>query len=83
MLKDTSESLSGNDRFEGYAVDLIFELSLLLEFSYIFVLQEDGEYGYCVNNITNEWTGMINEVISGVKNTNKIELLTLNALHFE
>lgn len=83
MLKDTSESLSGNDRFEGYAVDLIFELSLLLEFSYIFVLQEDGEYGYCVNNITNEWTGMINEVISGVKHINKIELLTLNALHFE
>lgn len=68
MLKDSSESLIGNDRFEGYAIDLIFELSLLLEFNYIFLLQEDGNYGTCVNNITNEWNGMIGEVISGVSN---------------
>lgn len=67
MLKDSAELLTGNDRFEGYAVDLIFELSLLLEFTYTFVLQEDGHYGVCINNITNEWDGMINEVMSGVR----------------
>lgn len=59
MHKQEAESLEGNDRYEGYAVDLIQELALLLEFNYIFVLEEDGNYGECVNNITNEWDGMI------------------------
>lgn len=67
MLKDSAEQLEGNDRFEGFAIDLIFELSLLLEFSYTFLLEEDGNYGVCKNNITNEWNGMIGKVIDGVR----------------
>lgn len=66
MLKESEEMLTGNDRFEGYAIDLIFELSLLLEFSYTFILEEDGNYGVCVNNITNEWNGMIGQVMKDV-----------------
>lgn len=66
MLKTNTESLEGNNQFEGFAIDLIFELSLLLEFSYTFILEEDGNYGICVNNITNEWNGMMGSVISGV-----------------
>lgn len=66
MLKDSAEELEGNDRYEGFAIDLIFELSLLLEFSYIFILEEDGNYGICTNNITNEWNGMIGKVIAEV-----------------
>ena len=30
MLKEKPESLTGNDRFEGYSVDLIHEISLIL-----------------------------------------------------
>lgn len=66
MLKQEADSLAGNDRFEGYAVDLIFELSLLLEFSYEFILEEDGEYGDCIDENRNEWNGMIGKVMSGV-----------------
>lgn len=69
MLKTNTESLEGNNQFEGFAIDLIFELSLLLEFSYTFILEEDGNYGICVNNITNEWNGMMGSVICGVSSS--------------
>lgn len=66
MLKLEAELLKGNDRFEGYAVELIFELSLLLQFNYTFIVEEDNEYGECRNEITNEWDGMIGKVMKGV-----------------
>lgn len=45
MLKEETKSLEGDDRLEGFAVDLIRELSLLLEFNYTFIVEEDAEYG--------------------------------------
>lgn len=66
MLKEEADLLTGNDRFEGFAVDLIFELSLLLEFSYEFIVEEDGNYGVCIDEQANIWTGMIGKVMSGV-----------------
>lgn len=69
MLKDSATQLTGNDRFEGYAVDLIHELSLLLGFNYVFRLQEDGGYG-SKDNITQEWNGMIKEVLEEVRAEN-------------
>lgn len=77
MLKTLSETKSGNDRFEGFAIDLIFELSLLLGFEYEFLLQEDNHYGKCINQATNEWDGMINEVMSGVRNHQISNILTI------
>lgn len=67
MNKDTTVQLTGNDRFEGFGIDIIHELSLMLGFKYIFKIQEDGDYGKCINNVTNEWTGMIGELLSGVR----------------
>lgn len=65
MLKDSALKLSGNDRFEGYGIDLIYELSQLLEFSYDFELQLDGDYGKSINGSEN-WTGMIGKILNGV-----------------
>lgn len=65
MLKDSSEQLFGNDRFEGFGIDLIHELSLMLGFKYIFQLQDDGDYG-SINNETKEWSGMIRKLIDNV-----------------
>lgn len=45
MRKESSVSLSGNDQFEGYAVDLIHEISKALGFSYKIQLVPDGSYG--------------------------------------
>ena len=61
MLRDSATQLTGNDRFEGYGVDLINELSMLLGFKYEFKLQEDGKYGN-MDNVTKEWNGMIREL---------------------
>lgn len=45
MRKDSAEKLSGNDQFEGYAIDLIHEISKILGFNYTFRLVPDGRYG--------------------------------------
>lgn len=65
MLKETTINLSGNDRFEGFCIDLIFELSQILFFNYTFEIQEDGVYGKPGRN--GKWTGMLGKVIDGVR----------------
>ncbi|XP_065092480.1 glutamate receptor ionotropic, kainate 2 isoform X2 [Ochlerotatus camptorhynchus] len=62
MLKDSPTRLSGNDRFEGFGIDVIHELSLMLGFNYTFVLQEDGVYG-SLNRETGKWNGMVQELL--------------------
>ncbi|XP_057671940.1 glutamate receptor ionotropic, kainate 2 isoform X1 [Diorhabda carinulata] len=62
MLKETSEKLSGNAQFEGYAVDLIHEISRVLGFNYTIRLVPDGRYG-SLNRETKEWDGLIRELL--------------------
>lgn len=45
MRKDSAEKLTGNNQFEGYAIDLIHEISKILGFNYTFRLVPDGRYG--------------------------------------
>lgn len=66
MFKEASLELTGNERFEGFGIDLIHELSLILGFKYEFRLQEDGKYGN-KNNVTKEWDGMIGQLRAGVR----------------
>jgi len=62
MRKDSSEKLTGNAQFEGYSVDLIYEISRLLGFNYTFRLVPDGRYG-SYNPQTKEWDGMMKELL--------------------
>lgn len=71
MLKESADKLSGNDRLEGFGIDLIHELSLMLGFNYTFELQHDGVYGSPVNG---QWNGMIRELLDNVR----IELLLIS-----
>ncbi|XP_044732050.1 glutamate receptor ionotropic, kainate 2-like isoform X2 [Chrysoperla carnea] len=64
MLKDSADKLTGNDRYEGFGIDLIHELSLMLGFNYIYAIQEDNNYG-SINKKTGEWEGMLREVMDG------------------
>jgi ionotropic glutamate receptor len=64
MLKETVQKLHGNDQYEGFAIDLIQELSRMLGFNYTFKLQEDSVYG-SLNKKTGEWNGMLREVMEG------------------
>nr|XP_032516826.1 glutamate receptor ionotropic, kainate 2 isoform X4 [Danaus plexippus plexippus] len=62
MRREASEKLTGNAQFEGYAVDLIHEISKILGFNYTFKLAPDGRYG-SYNRETKEWDGMIRELL--------------------
>ncbi|CAH0683129.1 unnamed protein product [Spodoptera exigua] len=62
MRREASEKLTGNAQFEGYAIDLIHEISKILGFNYTFKLAPDGRYG-SYNRETKEWDGMIRELL--------------------
>ncbi|TRY56884.1 hypothetical protein DNTS_028950, partial [Danionella cerebrum] len=62
MFKKSDKPLYGNDRFEGYCVDLLRELAAILGFSYEIRLVEDGKYGAQEEN-TGQWNGMVRELI--------------------
>ncbi|KAH9381838.1 hypothetical protein HPB48_016353 [Haemaphysalis longicornis] len=63
MLKESAEDLQGNNRFEGYCVDLLKELSQQLNFKYEIRLVKDRAYG--LQNESGDWNGMIGEVVTG------------------
>ncbi|KAK6641282.1 hypothetical protein RUM44_012991 [Polyplax serrata] len=64
MLKEDSRQLSGNNRFEGFGVDLIQELSMMLGFNYTFIVQHDNDNG-SLNKKTKKWSGMMKEIMEG------------------
>jgi hypothetical protein len=61
MLRQSSVALKNNDRFEGFGIELIHELSLMLGFNYTFELQLDNVYG-SYNRETKKWNGMIEKL---------------------
>ncbi|KAM4699954.1 glutamate receptor ionotropic, kainate 1 isoform 1-T1 [Discoglossus pictus] len=61
MYKKSDKPLTGNDRFEGYCLDLLKELSNILGFIYEVKLVADGKYG--AQNDKGEWNGMVRELI--------------------
>ncbi|XP_053312764.1 glutamate receptor ionotropic, kainate 1 isoform X3 [Spea bombifrons] len=61
MYKKSDKPLYGNDRFEGYCLDLLKELSNILGFIYEVRLVADGKYG--AQNDKGEWNGMVRELI--------------------
>ncbi|KAF7663317.1 hypothetical protein LDENG_00214110, partial [Lucifuga dentata] len=64
MHKKSDKELVGNDRFEGYCLDLLKELSNILGFTYEVRLVADGKYG--AQNDKGEWNGMVRELIDHV-----------------
>ncbi|XP_035391343.1 glutamate receptor ionotropic, kainate 1 isoform X3 [Electrophorus electricus] len=64
MYKKSDKVLYGNDRFEGYCLDLLKELSNILGFSYEVKLVSDGKYG--AQNDKGEWNGMVRELIDHI-----------------
>nr|KAF6409974.1 glutamate ionotropic receptor kainate type subunit 5 [Rousettus aegyptiacus] len=62
MRRPNFQALSGNERFEGFCVDMLRELAQLLRFRYRLRLVEDGLYGAPEPN--GSWTGMVGELIN-------------------
>merc|ERR1739838_95834 len=64
MHKPDAASRLGNDKYDGYIVDLLNELSGKLQSNFYLKLASDGRYG-AYDNTTDSWTGMVGEVITG------------------
>ncbi|KAL1444965.1 hypothetical protein MTO96_029410, partial [Rhipicephalus appendiculatus] len=61
MDKEPSQKLVGNDRFEGFCVDLLREMSRMLGFHYQLRLVRDGAYGS--RDSRGHWNGMVRELL--------------------
>ena len=61
--KSADEKLHGNEWFDGFCVDILEEISKLLNFKYNITLVPDGKFG---SKKWYGWTGMINELIHDV-----------------
>ncbi|KAH7934644.1 hypothetical protein HPB51_028990 [Rhipicephalus microplus] len=61
MLKKSTHKLEGNDRFEGYCVDLLREISATLGFRYRLKLVRDGAYG--ARDSQGRWNGLMRELV--------------------
>ncbi|KAJ3590177.1 hypothetical protein NHX12_008131, partial [Muraenolepis orangiensis] len=62
MLRPNHQELEGNERYEGFCVDMLKELAHILKFKYRIRLVADGHYG--VPGANGTWTGMVGELIS-------------------
>ncbi|XP_068244021.1 glutamate receptor ionotropic, kainate 2-like isoform X4 [Palaemon carinicauda] len=62
MLRETSEQMTGNDRYEGFCVDLIHEISEILGFNYTVKIADDGQHGK-YDEKRERWNGMIGELL--------------------
>ncbi|CDQ59246.1 unnamed protein product [Oncorhynchus mykiss] len=67
MLRPNHQEMEGNERYEGFCVDMLKELADILKFKYCINLVGDGVYGVSGTNGT--WTGMVGELISRVRAT--------------
>nr|QUP79604.1 ionotropic receptor 17 [Monochamus saltuarius] len=60
---EEGEILHGNDRFEGYSMDLIREIANIVGFRYEFHLTESSEYGRW-DEKQQKWTGLIGDILN-------------------
>ncbi|XP_018578369.1 glutamate receptor ionotropic, kainate 2-like isoform X2 [Anoplophora glabripennis] len=61
MLKP-QPNLVGNDRFEGFCIDLLKEIASMVSFEYRIVLVPDGKYG-AFDFETGEWNGIVRQLM--------------------
>jgi len=63
LANDHAEQ-TGNARYAGFCIDLLAEISKMLEFSYVIEICENCSYGVPDHN--NVWGGMTGKLASGV-----------------
>uniref|UniRef100_A0A4W3J5Y4 Glutamate receptor n=1 Tax=Callorhinchus milii TaxID=7868 RepID=A0A4W3J5Y4_CALMI len=64
MLKKNFEQFDANDRYEGYCVDLAFEIAKHVGINYKLSVVPDGKYG-ARDPDTKIWNGMVGELVYG------------------
>lgn len=71
------EILQGNDRYEGYSMDLIQAVADYLNFTFVFQITEGNFYGK-YDKKTKQWNGLIKDLLDRVSST---YMLISNTLH--
>lgn len=61
-----NETLTGNDQYKGYCVDLLEKISKICGFNYTIKLVEDGLHGVPVDG---KWNGIVSELMDKVLNS--------------
>ncbi|XP_049593671.1 glutamate receptor 1a isoform X3 [Syngnathus scovelli] len=64
MLKKKHEQLVGNDKYEGYIVELAAEIAKHVGYQYKLKIVSDGKYG-ARDPETKMWNGMVGELVYG------------------
>uniref|UniRef100_A0A8B9J8C3 Glutamate receptor, ionotropic, AMPA 1a n=1 Tax=Astyanax mexicanus TaxID=7994 RepID=A0A8B9J8C3_ASTMX len=64
MLKNNHEQLVGNDKYEGYCVELAAEIAKHVGYQYKLKIVSDGKYG-ARDPETKMWNGMVGELVYG------------------
>ncbi|XP_053316229.1 glutamate receptor 2 isoform X1 [Spea bombifrons] len=64
MYKKNADQFEGNDRYEGYCVDLATEIARHCGFKYKLTIVGDGKYG-ARDAETKIWNGMVGELVYG------------------
>lgn len=72
MYREASERKEGNERYEGYCIDLIAEIAKILKFNYTFTLVKDNAHG--VANKDGVWNGLIGELMRGAADIAVVDL---------
>ncbi|XP_006021199.1 glutamate receptor 1 isoform X3 [Alligator sinensis] len=64
MLKKNANQLEGNDRYEGYCVELAAEIAKHVGYNYTLEIVRDGKYG-ARDPDSKTWNGMVGELVYG------------------
>ncbi|CAH0720303.1 unnamed protein product, partial [Brenthis ino] len=78
MKQQSTDRLSGNNRYEGFCIELIDRLAKFWKFNYTFIVQPDGLYG-TLNKTTNQWDGMMRRLMDDPNIDFAITDLTITA----
>lgn len=61
----STQAPNAKEKYEGFIIDLLNDLSAMVDFRYDIVLVPDNNYG-AKNDSSGEWNGMVREVMEGV-----------------
>jgi ionotropic glutamate receptor len=64
MLK-TQNNVVGNERYEGFCIDLLREIASMVGFEYRIELVPDSKYGV-IDLETGEWNGIVRQLMDKV-----------------
>ena len=65
MIVRSERNLTGNDRYEGYCIDLLKQIASMVGFNYVIKLVPDKKYG-ALDPETGEWNGVVKQILDKV-----------------